>query len=139
MLNQRFHKTAEKITAIVVDGDKDTASVFTDYLKLYNFQVLGMGYNGKDAIELFNKYNPDLVFLDYKMPEYDGEYALSNIRTSNPNALVIMMTADSSIYADEEIMKLKPSAIILKPFNMKLILKKINQLLTKPTNSTRRQ
>ena len=137
MLNQRSHKTAEKITVIVIDGDKDTASVFTDYLKLYNFQVLGMGYNGKDAIELFNKYNPDLVFLDYKMPEYDGEYALSNIRTSNPNAIVIMMTADSSINTDKGIMKLKPSAIILKPFNMESILKKINQLLTKPTNSTR--
>jgi len=137
LLNQRFHKTAEKITAIVVDGDKDTASVFTDYLKLYNFQVLGMGYNGKDAIELFNKYNPDLVFLDYKMPEYDGEYALSNILTRNPNAHVIMMSLDKDIDADEAIMKLKPSAILYKPFNMELILKKINQLLAIPSNSTR--
>ena len=137
MLNQRFHKTAEKITAIVVDSDKDTASVFTDYLKLYNFQVLGMGYNGKDAIELFNKHNPDLVFLDYKMPEYDGEYALSNIRTRNPNALIIMMSLDKDINADEAIMKLKPSAILYKPFNMELILKKINQLLAIPSNSTR--
>jgi len=139
LFNKRFHKTTEKITAIVIDGDKDITSVFSDYLKLYNFQVLGAGYNGKDAVELFHKFNPDLVFLDYKMPEYDGEYALSKIRTSNPNALVIMMTASSSIYADEGIMKLKPSAIILKPFNMESILKKINQLLTKPTNSMRRQ
>jgi len=71
------------------------------------------------------------------MPEYDGEYALSNIRTRNPNALVIMMSVDKDIDADEAIMKLKPFVILHKPFNMGLILKKINQLLAIPSNSTR--
>ncbi|WP_255486576.1 response regulator transcription factor [Candidatus Nitrosotenuis sp. DW1] len=70
----------EMITAIVIDDDIDTVDVFCDYLEIVNVKVLGRGYNGKEAVELYRKHNPNVVFLDLMMPDYDGFYALEHIR-----------------------------------------------------------
>ena len=63
--------------------DKDTVSVFKDYLSLKGIDVLGVGYNGKEAVQLYLQLKPDIVFLDHRMPEYNGLYALANIKKIN--------------------------------------------------------
>ena len=45
------------ITAVVVDDDKDTVDVFCDFLDMKQVKVLGRGYNGKDALELYQLIN----------------------------------------------------------------------------------
>lgn len=116
------------VTAIVVDDDKDAVDVFTEYLILKKISVLGSGYDGKTAVELYKKHKPDIVFLDHRMPEYDGTFALHNIRKINPKASVIIVTADNSIDMDQKIMELKPTAIILKPFNIEQIMEEVNKI-----------
>ena len=119
----------DKVSSIVVDDDADTVSVFADYLKLKQVDVRGCGYNGKEAVELFQKHRPDVVFLDHRMPEYDGLYALYNIRKIDPNAKIIMITADNTIDLNPKILELKPSAIIHKPFNIDKILQTVEKIL----------
>ncbi|MEM4253621.1 MAG: response regulator, partial [Candidatus Nitrosotenuis sp.] len=68
----------EQITAIIVDDEKDMTEVFAEYLKIIDVDVLGIGHNGKDAVDLYKRHRPDIVFLDLMMPEYDGLYALEN-------------------------------------------------------------
>ena len=116
------------LTAIVVDDDKDTVGVFSDYLKLKKISVLGVGYDGKQAVALYKKHKPDVVFLDHRMPEYNGTFALYHIREINPEATVIMITADAALEDDPNIMKLKPTAIIHKPFNITSILETIENI-----------
>src|SRR5487761_2720242 len=82
------------ITAIVIDDDKDTVSVLTDFLQIKGIKVIGKGYDGLEAVEIYNKLKPDAVFLDVMMEMCDGLYALEKIREIHPDALVIMVTAD---------------------------------------------
>jgi len=42
-------------TVVVVDDDIDAVDIFCDYLKLKNVAVLGRGYNGKSAVDLYQK------------------------------------------------------------------------------------
>lgn len=56
--------------------------------------MIGAGKDGQEAVELYQKLTPDLVFLDVMMPDYDGLYALENIRKFNPYAPIIMITGD---------------------------------------------
>jgi len=79
---------------IVVDDDKDTVEVFCEYLEIKGIEVLGRGHNGREAVELFKEKKPEIVLLDVMMPEYDGFFGLKNIRKLDPNAKVIMVTAD---------------------------------------------
>lgn len=110
-------------TAIVVDDDRETVSVFCEYLKLIDVSVQGVGYNGKDAVEIYEKFRPDIVFLDLLMPDYDGLYALERIKQIDPGAKVAVITADHLDEADlKRLERLAPEEIVLKPFEVEQIV-----------------
>ena len=119
---------ADKITAIVIDDEKEITNVLCDYLRLVSIDVVGFGYSGKDAVRLYEKYKPDIVFLDFHMPHFDGPYALFKIRRKYPLAHVIMITGDNSLDTIPKIEELKPNFIIHKPFNMTEILMLVKKL-----------
>lgn len=50
------------LTAIVIDDDHDLTEVLSDLLEFHDIRVLGIGYNGKDAVQLYKKYKPDILF-----------------------------------------------------------------------------
>ena len=87
----------ENLNVIVVDDDYNTVEVFAEFLELSKVKVIGRGYDGKDGVNLYKQLKPDIVFLDVMMPDFDGFYALENIKKINPNALVVMITADLTI------------------------------------------
>lgn len=115
--------------AIVIDDDPDIVTVFSDYLEIKDIAIVGRGYNGKDAVELYEKLRPDIVFLDVMMPQYDGIYALERIKQLNPNAKVIMVTADLSSDTYNRLQELNVSAIIYKPFDIEEVLKVIKSII----------
>ena len=103
-------------TAIVVDDNQFTINVLCDYLDMIGVEVVGRGKNGKDAVDLYKKYRPDIVFLDLLMPQYDGFFALEQIRKKSPLAAVIIVTSDLSQESAVKLEKLRPTKIIYKPF-----------------------
>lgn len=115
-------------TAIVIDDDRDNVDLFCEYLELINIKILGQGYDGKDAVELYAQYKPDIVFLDLLMPNYDGFYALENIRALDPNAYVVVITAVVDKEDKVKFEKTKPNHIIHKPFDQEQIIEVISKL-----------
>jgi CheY-like chemotaxis protein len=108
-------------TAIVIDDNKLTVQVLCDYLETIDVRILGRGYTGKDAIDLYKIHKPDMVFLDLMMPEYDGFFALTQIRKLDPDAVVIVVTSDLRKETEEILDKLKPTQVIYKPFAISAI------------------
>ncbi len=106
---------AEPTTAIVIDDDHDAVDVFCEYLELMNIHVLGKGYNGKDAVDMYLRFRPNVVFLDVMMPDYDGIYALEKIKQINPHASIIIITADQTEERENKLVELGASEIIYKP------------------------
>lgn len=49
--------------------------------------------NGEEAIEIYKKYVPDLVFMDIVMPKKDGIEAVEELITYNPNAKIVMASS----------------------------------------------
>ncbi|MGI0094325.1 MAG: response regulator [Nitrosotalea sp.] len=118
------------ITAIVIDDDKDTVSVLSDFLMIKGIKVVGKGYDGLEAVEIYKRLKPDAVFLDVMMETYDGLYALEKIREIQSDALVIMVTADLTNYTHEKLLHLNASAIIYKPYDINQIMHILNKLHT---------
>ncbi len=110
-------------TAIVVDDDRISNQLFIDVLRMIGVKVLASGSNGKDAIRLYKKYNPDIVFTDIMMPEYDGFYALEEIRKFDPHAKVVAVTADFTPESATRLKELNISAVVYKPFDIQDIKK----------------
>jgi DNA-binding NarL/FixJ family response regulator len=115
-------------TAVVVDDNDLTMQVLCDYLAMINVNVLGRGHDGKDAVELYTKYKPDIVFLDLIMPNYDGFFALSKIRKQNPKSVVIVVTSDLSQETADKLDMLKPTKIIYKPFAAEAIAEVVEKI-----------
>lgn len=107
------------ITVAIIDDDDDTVQVFAECLEFLGVKVVSVGYDGKQAVEIYKKYRPDVLFLDLMMPGYDGIYGLMEIRAIDPQSKVIIVCADLTAKYEEELDKLKPTKIIFKPFDVK--------------------
>ncbi len=125
----------ENLNVIVIDDDYNTVEVFNEFLELSEIKVVGKGYDGKDAVNLYKQLKPDIVFLDVMMPDYDGFYALENIKKINPNALVVMITADLTRDTEIKLENLKPTSIVYKPFDIQQIIEVIDKLALKVVKS----
>ncbi len=115
-------------SVIVVDDDQDTVEVFCEYLILKGLDVIGKGYNGNEAVELYEKLKPDILLCDVMMPQYDGFYALKKIRSIDPNAKVIMVTADMTTDTEEKLKELKATALVYKPYEIDGIMETIDKV-----------
>jgi two-component system chemotaxis response regulator CheY len=57
------------------------------------WQVVAEAANGAEGVRLYEEHHPDLVTLDMVMPEMNGLEALKAIRSANPEANVVMVSA----------------------------------------------
>src|ERR1700745_60511 len=63
--------------------------------------VVGEATNGREAVDLWKEYRPDVTLLDLRMPELDGVDAIKEIRGNDENARIIVLTTfdgDEDIY-----------------------------------------
>jgi len=116
------NKSQKQTTALVVDDDPDAVEMFSDYLEIKGIQVVGKCKDGKEGFESYKKLNPDVVFLDIMMPDYDGFYALQKIREVKSDAKVIMVTADMSSETKKKLREMKPTDVIYKPYDVEKII-----------------
>lgn len=78
---------------LIVDDAAFMRMMIKDILTKNGYEVVGEAADGLQAVEKFNELNPDLVTMDITMPEMDGIAALKAIKSSHPNATVIMCSA----------------------------------------------
>lgn len=71
--------------------------------------------NGKDGLEIFKEYNPELVLSDINMSQMNGLQLLEQIKRIKPDAIIIMLTAFNSEEYVVEAMKLGANNYLKKP------------------------
>ncbi len=74
--------------------------------------------NGKQAVDLAHKKQPDLIIMDIAMPKMDGMEALEEIRLLSDPPLIIMVTAHGSEKVAVEAMKKGAYDYIAKPYDV---------------------
>jgi len=120
-----------RCSALVVDDDEDTVNLFVEFLEICNVTVTGTAFDGKQAEQVYRELVPDVVFSDVMMPNYDGFYALEQIKKVNPHAIMVMITGDVRSETIKKLEDLGADAIIYKPFDMQKVVHTVNELLTK--------
>lgn len=84
--------------------------------------------NGREAIEQYREFRPDLTFMDLTMPEMDGYTAIERIRRIDPDARIVVMTADIQKRAVERVQTLGVSDILKKPPRAEIVFETLSRL-----------
>src|SRR3989344_7671400 len=105
------------LSFILIDDDKNIVKVFSELLELMGLEVLARGYNGNDAVSLYMKHQPEIIFTDIMIPHKDGFYGIEKIKEFDPEAKIVAVTADISSDTEQRLNKLNITAIIYKPFS----------------------
>ena len=61
-----------------------------------DFEVVGEGANGEEAVQLASSLEPEVMLMDLRMPVMDGVTALEQIKTSSPKVKVLVLTTYDS-------------------------------------------
>lgn len=79
-------------------------------------EVIGEASNGEEGLDAVQKYHPDLIICDIRMPKMDGIQMLTILREQHNNTYVIFLTAYSDFQYAKSAIKLSASDYLLKPF-----------------------
>ena len=109
------NRSANTLTTIVVDDEQLACDEISYLLKDFSdVEVIATGSNGLEAVDLIQKLEPDLAFLDVHMPGLDGMGVVRRLREKNidPPGLIFVTAYDQ--YAVEAF-RLEALDYLLKP------------------------
>lgn len=112
---------------LICDDEKDIVSALKIYLSNPEYRLFEAG-NGKEALEVMEKENIDLVLMDIMMPVMDGITAMAKMRETSTIPIIIL-TAKSE--DTDKILGLNVGAddYITKPFNPLEVTARVNSQL----------
>ncbi len=98
-------------------------------------EIVAEAGDGKQAVQLYRQFKPDLVTMDITMPVMDGIQAVKHIHEEDPLARIIMVTAigQRSIIADA--IKAGASSFVVKPFDPAQVEETVNKVLANNSSS----
>ena len=122
---------ATAITAIIVDDEQDSIGNLNRIIKneINGVDVIASVNNAKDALEIIIDDQPDLVFLDIKMPVNDGFWLADKLNKIKSNSRIIFTTAYDE-YAIEAI-KYAAFDFLTKPIVTNLLIASIERYKNK--------
>jgi two-component system, NarL family, response regulator LiaR len=84
---------APPLRTLVSDDDPLVRRLIRDTLQRDGITVIAEATTGREAVELALFYRPDVVVMDYMMPEMDGIEATRRIYEQDPSIRVVLLTA----------------------------------------------
>lgn len=79
---------------LLVDDHKIIADGLTLFINnIGNYKVVGWAGNGEDALASAKSLNPDLVIMDYRLPDYDGIDLIPKFLEINANIKILILTS----------------------------------------------
>ena len=120
--------TGKKISVVIIDDDRNILELTSLILSKSGFQTYIAGH-ACEGFELIARHSPELVMLDYMMPDMDGLTALQQIKTRFPDTYVVMLTGKGSEEVAVELMKNGASEYVLKPFNNRNLVERLQNVV----------
>jgi two-component system alkaline phosphatase synthesis response regulator PhoP len=115
---------------LIVDDEPNIVMTLEYTFKKNNFEVF-IARDGMEALEILKKEFPDVIILDVMMPLVDGFETLEQIKKDEKlkHCKVIFLSAKNKDSDVEKGMALGADAYLTKPFSIKKVVEKVNELI----------
>jgi CheY-like chemotaxis protein len=128
-------KKPEKLKIMIIQGDDDNLSLYSDYLSKRGYHVIARYTKGNNILSDVEKQPPDVFILNSRLPgNKSGTEVATEILDVYPSAPILFITAD---YGQPVVLKKHPKLrdkkveILLKPVKLKQVENKILNLVSK--------
>ncbi len=121
-----------KIKTVIAEDDFRVAAIHEKFLKNFkDIEVVGKALNGKEAIQLLEQQQPDLLLLDVYMPDQLGTDLLPTIRQQFPHTNIIMVTAATDKELFEKALHYGVEYFLIKPVKIDRFNQTIEEYINK--------
>ncbi len=119
-------------TVLIVDDEKNLRELYCTELAEEGYEVL-VASNGKEAVEILQKTQPDVVVMDVRMPEMDGIEALGKMVARHRKIPIIINTAYTSYQDDYRVWAAE--AYVVKSSDLSRLKEALRKVLEKTSVS----
>lgn len=126
----------QDITVLVIDDDQAICEILENELQLNGFEVY-LAQDGKEGFRTAKSKKPDVILLDWMMPEQSGLEVLAMLKKhrSTKNIPVFMLTAKGKMSDIDRAFDIGVDDYITKPFALmemaKIIKRKLQKVMDK--------
>lgn len=126
-------------TVLIADDNKEFAMILNKLLSSYEeYNVVGVVGDGIEAIELIDRYKPDVLILDIIMPHLDGIEVLERVSKLyssegyNPKKIILSAVGNDNI--THKAVEVGANYYIMKPFDFDLFMKRLREIVFEDTS-----
>ena len=112
---------------LIADDEAMQRDMLKGFLEKQGYEVIAAS-NGREAIKYFEEYPFQLVLLDHRMPDMNGDEVLAKIKEINPLVRAIMITAYGTVNTAVSVMKLGADDFFDKPVDLHKLLERIQKI-----------
>lgn len=127
------NRSAHKKTILLIDDDPDMLEIGRKIIVSAGYHFISAA-NGQEGLDFILKYKPDLILLDYKMPDLSGADVFHRLLTSQrykhlADTPVIMITAQTEFDIDRtSLFEMGLASFLLKPFGHRELINIIDNV-----------
>jgi len=114
---------------MIVDDAAFLRAMLKDILITAGHEVVFEAADGKEAVDRYRAYQPDLVTMDITMPVMEGIQAVKEIRKLDPKANIVMCSAIGQTNLIIEAIQSGAIDFIIKPFQASRVLEAVNKAI----------
>ena len=116
---------------LLVDDSRTIRNIQKNMLKQLGYTDVVEAEDGIQALERFKEQVPDLMLVDWNMPNMDGITLIKKVRETNKTVPIIMCTTEAEKSRVLEAIKAGVNNYAVKPFTVESLGEKISQTLAK--------
>ncbi len=126
---------SDRIKVLVVDDDPDIVRMFADALKADGRFEIRTAETGFDAGVEANRFRPDLIVLDYLLPDVNGNVVCRTIRESEElqHTRILIISGVANKPEVDALLEAGADDFIKKPFNIETVIERIAELVQSGT------
>ncbi|MEW6769803.1 MAG: sporulation transcription factor Spo0A [Bacillota bacterium] len=119
------------VRVLIADDNREFCELLKEFLNQQpDFELVGVAYNGMEAVEAIEKTRPDVVILDIIMPHLDGIGVLEKFANGavpyRPKFVVLTALGQEAV--TQRAVELGADYYVVKPFNFSVLASRIKQL-----------
>jgi two-component system chemotaxis response regulator CheY len=116
---------------MLIDDSKTMRNIQKSVLKQLGIEQVEEACDGQDALSKVGAFGPDLILVDWNMPNMDGLSFIKAFRKQTRRRPLIMVTTEAEKSRVIEAIKAGVNNYVVKPFTPDLLSQRINETLAK--------